>query len=71
MQMLLHVADSLGFKVNTYTHGLEAYKMGDDIKHRETAVSTFSDWWAFKYEVLDAIPHNASIPVGKDQCICE
>lgn len=61
MAMLLHVADSLGFKLNTFTHGLEAYKLGDEILRRDVAVSTFSDWWAYKYEVIDAIPQNASI----------
>ncbi len=61
MEMLLHVADSMGFKLNTFTHALEAYKIADDIKRHGTAASTFSDWWAYKYEVRDAIPYNASI----------
>lgn len=59
--MLLNVADSMGFDVNTFTHGLEAYKVADKIKAHGAAVSTFSDWWAYKYEVKDAIPFNAAI----------
>lgn len=61
INMLMHVADSMGFDVNTFTHGLEAYKVADKIKAHGTAVGTFSDWWAYKYEVKDAIPYNAAI----------
>jgi imidazolonepropionase-like amidohydrolase len=61
INMLMHVADSLGFKVNTFTHILEGYKVADKMKAHGAAASTFSDWWAYKYEVIDAIPHNASI----------
>ncbi len=59
--MLLKVADSFGFKVNTLTHILEGYKIAGELKKHQTGASTFSDWWAYKYEVMDAIPHNASL----------
>ncbi|NEN24108.1 amidohydrolase family protein [Cryomorpha ignava] len=61
INMLMHVADSMGFKVNTFTHILEGYKVADKMKAHGAAASTFSDWWAYKYEVKDAIPYNASI----------
>jgi len=61
INMLMHVADSMGFKVNTFTHILEGYKLADKMKAHGAAGSTFSDWWAYKYEVKDAIPHNASL----------
>jgi imidazolonepropionase-like amidohydrolase len=61
MNMLLHVADSMGFKVNTFTHALEGYKIADKLKKHGAAASTFSDWWAYKYEVNDAIPYNGAI----------
>ncbi len=59
--MLMRLAEKYGFTVNTFTHGLEAYKVADKIKEHGTGVSTFSDWWAYKYEVIEAIPHNAFI----------
>lgn len=59
--MLLHVADSLHFKVNTFTHILEGYKVADALKAHGSAASTFSDWWAYKMEVMDAIPYNAAL----------
>ena len=61
INMLLHVADSLGFKVNTFTHILEGYKMADQMAKHGTGGSTFADWWAYKMEVHDAIPYNAAL----------
>jgi imidazolonepropionase-like amidohydrolase len=57
----MHVADSLHFKVNTFTHILEGYKVADKMLKHGAGASTFSDWWAYKFEVNDAIPYNASI----------
>jgi imidazolonepropionase-like amidohydrolase len=57
----MRVADSLGFKFNTFTHILEGYKVADKMKAHGSAASTFSDWWAYKNEVMDAIPYNATI----------
>jgi len=61
INMLMHVADSMGFTVNTFTHILEGYKVADKMKEHGVGGSTFSDWWAYKYEVKDAIPYNASL----------
>ena len=59
--MLMHVADSMKFKVNTFTHILEGYKVADKMKAHGANASTFSDWWAYKLEVMDAIPFNAAM----------
>src|SRR6202008_2601368 len=61
INMLLHVADSMGFKVNTFTHILEGYKVADKMKAHGASGSTFADWWAYKYEVMEAIPYNGAI----------
>lgn len=61
INMLMHLADRYDFKINTFTHILEGYKVADKMKSREIAAATFSDWWAYKYEVIDAIPYNATI----------
>lgn len=61
INMLMHVADSMGFVVNTFTHILEGYKVADKMKKHGASASTFADWWAYKYEVIDAIPQNAGI----------
>ena len=61
INMLMHVADSMGFKINTFTHILEGYKVTEKLKKHNAGASTFADWWAYKFEVNDAIPYNASI----------
>jgi imidazolonepropionase-like amidohydrolase len=61
INMLMHVADTFGFKVNTFTHILEGYKVADKMKAHGVNASTFADWWAYKYEVIDAIPYNTAI----------
>jgi imidazolonepropionase-like amidohydrolase len=63
INMLMHVADSMGFKVNTFTHILEGYKVADKMKAHGVCASTFADWWAYKYEVIEAIPYNAAIMI--------
>ena len=61
INMLMHVADSMGFTLNTFTHILEGYKVADKMAKHGAGASTFSDWWAYKYEVKDAIPYNAAL----------
>lgn len=61
INMLMKVADSFGFTVNTFTHILEGYKVADKMAAHKAGASTFGDWWAYKHEVLDAIPQNAAL----------
>jgi len=61
INMLMHVADSMGFRLNTFTHILEGYKVADKMKAHGAGGSSFSDWWAYKYEVKDAIPYNGAL----------
>ena len=59
--MLLRVAKEFGFRVQTFQHVLEGYKVADEIAAAGTGASTFSDWWAYKVEAYDAIPYNAAL----------
>ena len=61
INMLMQVADSMNFTLNTFTHILEGYKVAEKMKAHGVGASTFSDWWAYKYEVNDAIPHNGAL----------
>ena len=61
INMLMKVAEQFDFNINTFTHILEGYKVADKMKAHGVGGSTFSDWWAYKYEVNDAIPYNAAI----------
>ncbi len=57
----MKVAEKFGFPVNTFTHILEGYKVADKMKAHGANASTFSDWWNYKMEVVDAIAYNAYI----------
>jgi imidazolonepropionase-like amidohydrolase len=59
--MLMRVAKEFGFKVRTFQHVLEGYKIADEIAASGAGGSTFSDWWAYKMEAYDAIPYNAAL----------
>lgn len=67
---LMRVADKFGFTVNTFTHILEGYKVADKLKAHGSNASTFSDWWAYKMEVQDAIPYNAAIMTRAGLNVC-
>lgn len=61
INMLMKVAEKFDFRVNTFTHILEGYKVADKMADHGVGGSTFADWWAYKFEVKDAIPYNASL----------
>jgi len=59
--MLLRVAKEFGFKVRTFQHVLEGYKVADELAAAGVGASTFSDWWSYKVEAFEAIPYNAAL----------
>ncbi|MCB0491647.1 MAG: amidohydrolase family protein [Cyclobacteriaceae bacterium] len=61
INMLMKVAEQFDFRVNTFTHILEGYKVADKMAEHGVAASTFADWWNYKWEVRYAIPYNAAI----------
>jgi imidazolonepropionase-like amidohydrolase len=61
INMMMKVAEKFNFRINTFTHILEGYKVADKMAQHGVGGSTFSDWWAYKFEVNDAIPYNAAL----------
>jgi imidazolonepropionase-like amidohydrolase len=61
INMLMKVAEKHNFRINTFTHILEGYKVADKMAKHGVAASTFSDWWAYKMEVVEAIPYNGAL----------
>ena len=59
--MLTRIAEDFGFKIATFQHVLEGYKVAERLAEHGAGASTFSDWWQYKYEVIDAIPHNGTL----------
>ena len=62
---LLRLAEEFGFRIGTFQHVLEGYKVAKEIAEHGAGASTFSDWWAYKVEAYDAIPYNAAIMTEK------
>jgi imidazolonepropionase-like amidohydrolase len=56
--MLMRLCEDFGFKVNTFTHILEGYKVADEMATHGVSAIGFSDWWGYKFEVIDAIPYS-------------
>ena len=59
--MLTRIAEDFGFTIATFQHVLEGYKVAERLAEHGAGASTFSDWWAYKYEVVDAIPFNGTL----------
>lgn len=59
--MLCRIAEEFGLTIATFQHVLEGYKIAEVLNEQQFGASTFSDWWAYKYEVVDAIPYNGAL----------
>jgi imidazolonepropionase-like amidohydrolase len=59
--MLINLADEFGFKIKTFQHVLEGYKVAKEIAAHGAGASIFADSWGYKIEAYDAIPYNAAI----------
>ena len=69
--MLLRTAERYGIRIQSLQHVLEGYKVAAEIAAHGASNSTFSDWYAYKVEAYDAIPHNAALltEAGANVCI--
>ena len=59
--MLMRLAEEMGFRVATFQHVLEGYRVAKEMAAHGAGGSTFSDWWGYKVEAADATPYNAAI----------
>jgi N-acetylglucosamine-6-phosphate deacetylase len=68
--MLIRLMESFDVKIGSFEHVLEGYKIADEIAKHGAGASTFSDWWAYKFEVYDAIPYNGSLLRDRGVLVC-
>lgn len=61
MLLMLSLADELGYKISSFHHAVEAYKIADVLAARGVGASMWADWWGFKLEAYDGIEENASM----------
>jgi N-acetylglucosamine-6-phosphate deacetylase len=57
----MRIAEDFGFRIRAFQHILEGYKVADVMAKHGAGGSSFSDWWAYKFEVYDAIPYNGAL----------
>jgi imidazolonepropionase-like amidohydrolase len=69
MALVLDMAKEFGYKVSTFHHAVEAYKIGDLLRDNNVCAAVWADWWGFKMEAYDAIPENAAILHNTGACV--
>lgn len=69
MVAMLGVASEFGFRISTFHHAAEAYKIVPRLREAGTCAAVWSDWWGFKMEILDAIRANASMVEAAGGCV--
>jgi len=68
MAIVLDMAKEFGYRVGTFHHAVEAYKIADLLKASGTCAAVWADWWGFKMEAYDAIPENLAILEREGAC---
>ena len=61
MLTILDMAKEFGYRVGTFHHGVEAYKIADEIAENEICGALWADWWGFKIEAYDGIQENIAL----------
>ena len=61
MTNMLDLADEFGFRIGTFHHGVEAYKIADRLATEGTCAALWADWWGFKMEAFDGIQENIAL----------
>jgi imidazolonepropionase-like amidohydrolase len=61
MSIMLEIAEEFGYKVGTFHHAVEAYKIGDLLAEADTCAAMWADWWGFKMEAYDGIRENIAL----------
>jgi imidazolonepropionase-like amidohydrolase len=69
MAIVLDMAKEFGYKVSTFHHAVESYKIADLLRDNDVCSAVWADWWGFKMEAYDAIPENAAILHNTGACV--
>ncbi|HJU74114.1 MAG TPA: amidohydrolase [Gemmatimonadaceae bacterium] len=61
MAQMIDIAKEFGYKIRSFHHGVEAYKIADLLAQNDIAASLWSDWGGFKMEALDGVRANLAL----------
>ncbi|MDX1442177.1 MAG: amidohydrolase [Gammaproteobacteria bacterium] len=68
MLVMLDIADEFGYKVGTFHHAVEAYKIGEELAEAGTCAAMWADWWGFKMEAFDGVRENVPLVDSAGAC---
>ncbi|WP_407929739.1 amidohydrolase [Kangiella shandongensis] len=61
MLVMMEIANEFGFKVTTFHHAVESYKIADKLAENDVCSAMWSDWWGFKQEAYDMVESNVAL----------
>ena len=61
MAVMLDVAKEFDYKITTFHHAIEAYKVADILAQNSVCAAMWADWWGFKHEAFDMVWENTAI----------
>ncbi len=61
MAVMLDIAKEFDYKVSTFHHAIESYKIADLLAENDVCSAMWSDWWGFKQEAYDTVPENVAL----------
>ena len=68
MAIVIDMSHEFGYKVSTFHHAVEAYKIADLLKKEGICAAMWADWWGFKMEAYDAVPENIALMYKEGAC---
>ena len=69
MALVIDMAREMGYKVSTFHHAVESYKIGDLLRENGICSAIWADWYGFKMESYDGIPENAALLFKEGACV--
>jgi imidazolonepropionase-like amidohydrolase len=61
MAQMIDIAHEFGYKIRSFHHGVEAYKIADLLAKEGIGASLWADWGSFKMEAVDAVKGNMAL----------
>ena len=61
MATMINIGEEFGYKISTFHHGVEAYKIADLLADEGICAALWADWWGFKHEAYDMTIANIAI----------
>lgn len=68
MVQMIDVAKEFGYKISTFHHAVEAYKIAGELANNNICAAMWADWWGFKHEAYDSVRENAAMVEKAKAC---